>query len=83
MNFIHAKLPDSDRELFFGPLEPNEKFMLFSSEATMANLVVMLGKFPSITQARKNGWDKPIPVGFSAHSVGKTKFWVLNWFEGA
>ncbi len=31
--------------------------------ATMANVMVKLGVFPSVTQARKNGWDKPIELG--------------------
>lgn len=31
--------------------------------ATMAHIMVELGIFPSLTQAKKNGWDKPIKLG--------------------
>jgi len=30
---------------------------------TMAHVLVHLGVFPSLSQARKNGWDKPIILG--------------------
>jgi hypothetical protein len=81
MNFIHCELPESDKELFFGPLEESEIFTAFSSELTMADLVVEMGVFPSIKQARKNGWNNPIPVGFSAHKIGKRRFHILNRFS--
>lgn len=83
MNFIHCELPDSDKELFFGPLEADDQFVAIGDGLTMADLVVELGTFPSLKQARKNGWDKPIPAGFSAHKVGKRRFHVLNRFEHA
>lgn len=80
MNFIHCDLPESDKELFFGPLDENEKVIEFNSFSSLADIVVFIGKFPSLTQARKNGWDRPIPEGFSEHKIGKTKFWILNKF---
>lgn len=80
MNFIHYELPESDRELFFGPAH-DEQFIIFGGELTMADLVVELGTFPSLKQARKNGWEKPIPAGFSTHKIGKRRFTVLNRFE--
>ena len=81
MNFIHCELPDSDKELFFGPLEEDEAFVAFGGDLTMADLVVEMGVFPSVKQARKNGWAKPIPPGFSAHKIGKRRFHVLNRFD--
>lgn len=33
------------------------------ADATMAHVMVQLGVFPSMTQARKNNWDKPIVLG--------------------
>jgi hypothetical protein len=38
------------------------------------------GVFPSVGIARKNGWNKPIPEGFSEFTVGKSrkKVWILN-----
>jgi hypothetical protein len=36
--------------------------------------------FPSVGIARKNGWNKAIPKGFSEFTVGKSrkKVWILN-----
>ena len=82
--FIHASLPDSDRELFFGPLDKDDKFTTFGDPITnMAHIAHIMGIFPSVTQAKKNGWDKPIPRGFSIHQHKKTKrnIFILNVFE--
>ena len=44
--------------------------------ATMANIMVEMGIFPSLTQARKNGWNKPLVLG--RHIIHKkTKVSVL------
>jgi hypothetical protein len=40
-------------------------------DASMANVMVDLGIFPSLTQARKNGWNKPLVLG--DHEIGKKK----------
>lgn len=74
MNFIHEDLPETDRDLFFGPLEPHDEFLTFSTGDTLAHLAVKWKVFPSVTQARKNGWDGEIPPGFSEHQRGKRKF---------
>ena len=37
----------------------------------MAHLMVDLGFFPSVSQARKNGWDKPLELG--RHELGPKK----------
>lgn len=37
----------------------------------MAHVVVELGIFPSVTQARKNGWNDPITLGI--HHLTKKK----------
>lgn len=81
-NFIHKDLPDSDRDLFFGPLTENDKFIVFDDGVIMAHLIAQIGLFTSIGQARKNGWDKPIPIGYTDLIVGKKKIYVtiLNKF---
>ncbi|RYD63095.1 MAG: hypothetical protein EOP83_12980 [Verrucomicrobiaceae bacterium] len=33
------------------------------AQATMAHVMALLKVFPSVGQARKNGWDKPITLG--------------------
>lgn len=38
---------------------------------TMAHVMVKLGVFPSVNQAKKNGWDKPITLG--EHILTKKK----------
>lgn len=83
-NFIHESLNDSDKELFFGPLKGDEKFISFDDQATFADIVVLAGKFGSKTQARKNGFDKDINPGFEHITIGKNKnridIWILNKF---
>ena len=46
---------------------------------TMAHLMVKAGAFNSVTLARKNGWNKPIPNGYSEAKVGKhTRIFIWN-----
>lgn len=41
---------------------------------TMAHIAVEMGLFPSVGQARKNGWDGPIPHGLTEQRrIGKMK----------
>jgi len=41
------------------------------NKTLMAHLMVDLGFFPSVSQARKNGWDKPLELG--RHELGPKK----------
>ena len=83
-NFVLDTVSEGDIDLFLAPLAPGERetFKSFSAGATMADLMVMAGKFPSKGQARKNGWDKEIPFGYSHFKVGSGKnrmdIYVLN-----
>ena len=81
-NFIHKDLPESDRELFFGPLMPEDAFIVFDDTWTMAHIAHAIGMFPSVTQARKNGFGA-IQPGFSLHVLSKKKrvVSILNRFE--
>jgi hypothetical protein len=65
-----------DQELLFGG-QPVEHF---DSSVTFADLLVRYNIFPSKGQARKAGWDKPIPTGWSEWVVGKLKhhLWIWN-----
>lgn len=71
---------ESDKELFFGPLD-DETFINIEENWTMANIVVAIGIFPSITQARNNGYNKPIPDGFNHLKIGKHKYQVFIFKE--
>jgi len=58
--FIHESRPESDREVFFGPLEDIDEFIVVDDSCTMAHIMHTVGIFPSVSQARKNGWNKAI-----------------------
>ena len=41
---------------------------------TMANIAVKMELFPSVSQAKKNGWCDPIPQGYTEkRNIGKMK----------
>lgn len=63
-----------DLELFFGPQPEHlqDVFVMVPPEASWAHVLAGIGCFPSISQARKNGWNKPIEEGFTpTFKVGK------------
>jgi len=71
-NFISGNVSEEDKEIFFGPLDiGDEVFIEIQSRWCMAHLLHNVGMFTSISQARKNGWNKPIPWGFTEITVGK------------
>ena len=80
-NFIH-KNHLQDKELFFGPLTDEDVFIEIENHMIMAHIMVLAKAFPSNGQARKNGWDKPIPKGFTDLRIGKlkTRVTILNEF---
>ena len=88
-NFIHEKLPETDKELFFGPLTSEDKFTTINDNTTWADILVLSKIFESKSQARKNLTnikgitDLKILSGWSSLSIGKkkVKIHVLNWFE--
>jgi hypothetical protein len=70
INFVHPSISDKDIELFgFDDIEnvPIQEHWL------MAHIMVEAGLFNSVSNARKNGWNKPIPNGFWQKKVGKMK----------
>jgi len=70
MNFIKKGTTQEDMELFFGPIE-DDTFINIEEHWIMAHIIHEAGLFPSVSQARKNGWNKPIPEGFTMLTVGK------------
>lgn len=71
--FISALVLEDDKELFFGPLDGTEEFIVIESHWIMAHILHAIGIFPSVGQARKNGWNKPIEDGWTDIIVGKLK----------
>ena len=72
-NFLSKGIGEEEKELFFGPFNGDEEWFIIEEKDIMANVLVKAGIFPSISQARKNGWNKPIPEGFTNMFVGKHK----------
>jgi hypothetical protein len=70
MNFISKNMSEADKDLFFGPLE-DENFIEIEDHWLMAHILHAANIFPSISQARKSGADKPIPEGFTMLTRGK------------
>jgi len=71
MNFINKNVTDKDKDLFFGPVGPTDFFIEIKDNWIMAHIIKNAGIFPSTSQAKKNGWDKEIPKGFTELMVGK------------
>jgi hypothetical protein len=63
---------ESDKELFFGPLGC-ETFISIEENDILAHLLYKAEIFKSVSEARKNGYNKEIPCGFSDFKIGKRK----------
>lgn len=82
INFIHVNMSRKDVERLFGPFEEGDIFVAFDDKESLEAIVVNhLGKFPSLSQARKNGWSQPIPPGFKEWKISKTKFWTCAPYD--
>jgi len=70
--FIGPKFDEQfDRKLF----EDNDELIQIQPLwTTMAHLVAHVGIFKSVSEAKKNGWDKPIPSGWSEWKFPKRFF---------
>jgi hypothetical protein len=81
-DFIKRNTSEKDKKLFLGPIDENQDTVEFDldDKLRVAHFMAQAGIFPSVGQARKNGWDKPIPLGFSHFIVGKkkSKITILN-----
>ena len=76
VNFLSPKVSDKDRDSFGF----DDENIMIEDHWIMAHVMHMAGVFPSVGIARKQGWNKPIPDGFSEFTVGKAKkkVWILN-----
>lgn len=74
IDFIKEGTSKKDIDLFLGPVNENQEQVFISFEnKILAHLMKEAGIFPSISEARRNGWNKPIPSGFSYFIVGKKR----------
>lgn len=77
-NIVVGELDHKDIDLFFGPFGDKEVVLeLQPNQNSWASLLKELEIFPSATQARKNGWDKEIPVGWSEARFKKQRIVVF------
>ena len=72
---IGKGIRESDKEGFFGPLVPEDVFVIKPEETKWVDLLVEFGVFQSKSQARKASeqWALPIPEGWTDVVVGKLK----------
>ena len=79
-NFLSPKVSSKDRDMMgFDDCGEGDNIMI-EDGWMMAHIMHRIGMFPSVGIARKNGWNKAIPKGFSEWTVGKSrkKVWILN-----
>jgi hypothetical protein len=68
-NFVGKKTEPSDIPCFF---DADEVLLdILENETNMAHLLARIGKFTSVKDAKRNGWDKPIPTGWSEFVIGR------------
>ena len=72
-NFVSETVSTEDKELFFGPLLETDTFIDLEPTDRWCHILARVGLFPSVGQAKKNGWDKEIASGWSEEIVGKKK----------
>lgn len=78
--FISENAQMKDVDLFFQSNIPIDiTFQFFKTTDILAHLIYKTGFFSSVSQAKKNGWNKPIPLGFSSYILGKKKIQILIW----
>lgn len=72
-NFVDPNVPPAYAEILMGPYEEDDGITipLTAEYRTMAHIMAKVGFFKSVSDARRNGWDKPIPKGYSEYVVGK------------
>jgi hypothetical protein len=69
VNLVGQKFdPPFDRDLF---LDDDEIQPILDTDTTMAHLLARIGKFSSVGEGRRNGWDRPVPTGWNHFIIGK------------
>jgi hypothetical protein len=67
--FIGPKCDEHDKTSLF---EKEDCLLpLLDADTSMAHLLARIGKFKSVKDAKRNGWDKPIPSGWAEFTIGK------------
>ncbi len=66
-----------DAHILFGDSIEDEP-QTISNAMDLETLAVEVGVFKSKAEARKNGWQGPIPFGFNCLGTKKRRIWVWN-----
>lgn len=85
VNFAHRAVTEWDRDQLLGPIENDtETVVEFESGATLAHILHMAGMFKSVSEAKRNGYDRPLPPGYSEHrwSRRRVTISILNVVPG-
>lgn len=72
-NIVIGEVSERDKNLFFGPVYDFDVFHIEDDDSRYPQLLKNHGFFQSTGEARRNGWDKNIPEGWSEHTIGKKK----------
>jgi len=71
-NFVRKNVFSLPPEYWWG-FDPNDHIEI-QPHWTLAHLAVEMELFPSVSIAKKNGWDGPIPEGYTEKTkIGKMK----------
>jgi hypothetical protein len=57
----------------------DENYIVLEKDATMADIVTMAQIYDSKSRAKKDGWNKPIPSGYSEKKIGKFQTMIYIW----
>jgi len=73
-NVLIKGFQENDPELFFGPIEETDSFIILDERSRWPEVMVACGIFKSKGDARRNGWNKDIPLGFTEiPKIGKLR----------
>lgn len=67
--FIGKKCEESDKTTLFDSADT--LLPILDTETNIAHLLARIGKFSSVKDAKRNGWDKPMPDGWAEFTIGK------------
>lgn len=85
IHFISNILPESDIDLFFGPMSEDDIVIRFDSniDKWMHTVLCKAGIFKSSSQARSNGWNTLVLKGHTDFKIEKkkTRIVILNDWE--
>ena len=76
-NILIGSPTQRDIDLIFLPTD-KDTFVTLPESFQFPHLLKEIGAFKSNTQARKNGWDKPIPDGYTEIKVGRRYIYILK-----